>query len=493
MILIIPGSSNGRIAGSGPAYLGSNPSPGVKCNFMLKHHFFTPEYMNVFDLDQIYMTSSMWHDTKMKDTWATFDLIVRDMPKNRNFLIFTGLEEMATHLQNWKYTDEQIAMLKKMKLISDNFAKYLKNLKFEGDVYAMPEGSVFFNNEPVVRITAPLIQCNLLTAFLITSLSSNTIFSSKFVRSVIAAKGKSVIGPSSVRAQGFESAFKAQRSAYIVGSKQVPSPVVRDFLNIPMGDNVTIAYHAFINSYESEQEAMQVAADHAKVDLALMVDTYDYDKGIENAIVIGKQYKRMGKNLKIVVDSGDLYENVSKVRKRLDKVGLQNIRIIVASNLDEYKITDLMKKKIPANIFIVGTEAVTSSDVPKLEVVYKISEIIEKSGKIINKMKLSPGKMSLPGRKQIYRKFKNNYFEKDVIGLEGEKGLGEPLLKPIFKKGKLVHDLPSVLKIRDFVKEQLKQLPKRYLEIEKTYKYPVEISDKLNKLLDKTKKEIQAR
>lgn len=463
---------------------------------MLKHHFFTPEYMNVFDLDQIYMTSSMWYDTKMKDTWATFDLVVRDMPKNRNFLVFTGLEEMAIHLQNWKYTDDQIAMLKKMELISDNFAKYLKNLKFTGDIYAMPEGSIFFNNESVVRITAPLIQGNLLTAFLITSLSSNTIFSSKFVRSVIAAKDKSVIGPSPVRAHGFESAFKAQRSAFIVGSKQVPSPVVRDFLKIPMGDNATIAYHAFVNSYESEQEAMQVAADHAKVDLSLMVDTYDYDNGIKNAIIIGKQYKKMGKSLKIVVDSGDLYENAIRVKKELDKAGLQNIKIVVASNLDEYKITDLMGKKIPANTFIVSTEALTSSDDPKMEVVYKISEIINPDGKIINKMKLSKNKMSLPGRKQIYRKFKNNIFEKDIIGLEDEYVGNKDfcsLLKPIFKKGKLVHELPSVLDMRDFVKEQLKHLPKKYLEINKTYKYPVEISEKLNKLINKTKKEIQAK
>jgi nicotinate phosphoribosyltransferase len=435
----------------------------------------------------------MWYDTKMKDTWATFDLIVRDMPKNRNFLIFAGLEEMATHLQNWKYTNEQIAMLKKMELISDTFAKFLKTVKFEGDVYAMPEGSIFFNNEPIVRITAPLIQGNLLTAFMMTCLSSNTIYSSKFVRSVIAAKDKNVIGPSPVRAHGFESAFKAQRSAYIVGSKQVPSPVVRNFLNIPMGDNATIAYHAFVNSYESEQEAMQVAADHAKVDLSLMVDTYDYDKGIKNAIVIGKQYEKMGKSLKIVVDSGDLYENVVKVKRKIDEAGLKNIRIVVASNLDEYKITDLMKKKIPANTFIVCTEALTSSDDPKLEVVYKISEIIEKDGRIINKMKLSPGKMSFPGRKQVYRKFKNSHFEKDIIGLEGEKGLGEPLLRPIFKKGKLVYNLPSVIKIRDYVSEQLKQMPEKYLEIEKTYKYPVEISEKLQKLIIETKKEIQAK
>ncbi len=447
--------------------------------------------MNVFDMDQIYMTNSARYESGLKDVWATFDLLVRDMPKNRNFLVFTGLEEMCLGIKNWKFTDEQVGILLKWKVISKKFAKYLKQLKFTGDVYAMPEGSLFFNGEPVVRITAPLIQADLLSAFLMTSLSSNTIFSSKFIRPVIAAQGISVIGPSPVRAHAFEASFKAQRDSFIVGSKNIPSAIVREKFGLPMGDNATIATHAFIKSYATEREAMEMAIKHAEVDLSIMVDTYGLKKGIESIIETWPKFKKPGQILKVVVDSGDLYEGAVYARRELDKAGLKDVRITVASNLDEFKIVDLMKKKIPANTFIVNTEAVTSSDDPTLEVVYKISEIIEPDGKIINKMKLSPGKMSLPGRKQVYRKIKNGKFVEDIIGLKGEKDLGKFLLKPIFEKGELIYDLPSTIKIRDFVFEQLKYLPKKYLEINRTYKYPVKISSKLKKLISQTKKELR--
>jgi nicotinate phosphoribosyltransferase len=457
----------------------------------LKHYFFTPDYLNVFDLDQIYMTSSMWYDTGMKDTWVTFDLLVRDMPKHRNFLVFTGLEEMALFLQDWKFTDKQIAILKNAKLISNNFAKYLKKFSFSGDVFAMSEGSIFYNNEPVLRITAPLIEANLLTAFFMTSLSSNTIFSSKYIRSIIAAKGKSVIGPSANRAHSFESAFKAQRSAFIVGSNNCPSPIVRKLFGMPMDDNATIAYHAFIKSYTSESEAMQVAAKNALVDLSLMVDTFSYESGVKNAIKIAKEYAKKNRIIKFVVDSGDLYKNAVYVKKEVKKAGLKNVKITVASNLDEYKIKKLISKGIPADTFIVGTEAVTSSDDPKLEVIYKISEIIKPDGSIVNKMKLSPGKTSLPGRKQVFRLMSKNKLVEDTIGLEGESNLGISLLQPIFKKGKLVYNLPSILTIRDYVSKQVKYLPSKYLEINKVYKYPVKISEKLKQLIIKTKKEIK--
>jgi len=457
----------------------------------LQHHFFLPEYINVFDLDQIYMTSSMWHDTGMKDTWATFDLLVRNMSKNRNFLVFTGLEEMVLGLKHFKFSDEQIRILLKWKLISKKFAWYLKKIKFSGDVKAMPEGTFFFPGEPILRLTAPLIEGNLLTAFLITSLTSNTIFSSKAIRSVIAAKPLNIGCTSPNRGHSFESAFKCQRSSFIAGGVGVPSPIVRTKFNIPLGDNTTAAYHAFINFYPSEKEAMTAVAKHAKINLSLMIDTYNYRRGIKNAIEIGHEFSKAGKILKVIVDSGDLCANAVMVKKELVKAKLKNVKIVVVSNLDEFKIKKLMQRKIPADRFIVNTETLTSSDDPKMEAVYKISEIIKPDGTIVNKMKLSPGKMSLPGRKQVYRKIVNKKLQQDIIRLEGEKKLGTPLLRPIFKKGKLIYNLSSVLTIRDYVQKQLKYLPKKYLAIDKTYQYPVKVSSRLNKLVVETKQEIQ--
>jgi len=222
-----------------------------------------------------------------------------------------------------------------------------------------------------------------------------------------------------------------------------------------------------------------------------MIDTYNYRRGIKNAIEIGHEFSKAGKILKVIVDSGDLCANAVMVKKELVKAKLKNVKIVVVSNLDEFKIKKLMQRKIPADRFIVNTETLTSSDDPKMEAVYKISEIIKPDGTIVNKMKLSPGKMSLPGRKQVYRKIVNKKLQQDIIRLEGEKKLGTPLLRPIFKKGKLIYNLSSVLTIRDYVQKQLKYLPKKYLAIDKTYQYPVKVSSRLNKLVVETKQEIQ--
>lgn len=455
----------------------------------IKDHFFHPEYISVFDLDQIYMTSSMYYETGFKNVWATFDLLVRDMPIHRNFMVFTGLEEMILGIKNWHFENKNINLLLKNKLISLKFSQYLTNFKFTGDMYAMPEGTFFFPGEPVVRITAPIIEGNLFTAFLTTSLTSNTIYSSKYIRSYIAAHPRKVIGVSPQRATSFESSFKAQRSSFITGSFNCPSPIVRNVFDMPMGDNATIAYHAFISSYATEKQAMEIAAKYAEVDLSIMIDTYDIKEGLKNAISIAKNFtKKKGKKLKIVIDSGDLLQLSKYVRKELDKAGLKKVGITLASNLDEYKIKDLMKNDMPADTFIVNTEAVTSSDSPKMEAVYKISEII-KGKEIDYKMKLSKNKVSLPGKKQIYRVKKGKYYDYDILGLDDEK-IGKPLLRKIFEKGKLVYKLPPTQSIRNSVIKQLDCLPRKYLEIDKDYKYPVKHSSGLQKLTKQVKSDI---
>ncbi len=440
---------------------------------------FSRDDLPVFDLDQIYMVSSLWYDSDIRKQIATYDLVVRDMPRNRNFMVFTGLEEIVNGILAWKYSDEQVELLLKNQLISEKFGKYLKRFKFTGDVYAMPEGTFFFPGEPVVRVTAPIIEGNLLTAFLITALSSNTVFSSKFIRSVIAAKDKSVIGVSPVRAHGFESAFKAQRASYIVGSNNAPSPIVRSKLEIPWGDPATIAYHAYISSFPTELEAMERAAAFAKFDLSLMVDTFDFKKGIQNAIVVAQERKKRKLKTKIVIDSGDLAAWCRYTRKQLDKEGLQDVTITLASNLDENKIWKMLKKKVPADTFIVNTEAITSSDDPRLEAVYKLAQI-EKGKEVVHKMKLSKGKKSLPGKKQVYRVYKGNFFQKDIIGLPGER-VGTPLLKQFIKRGKSCKSLARPTAIRQYVKRQLLKMPHKYLRVNKQYTYPVLLSNKLKR------------
>jgi nicotinate phosphoribosyltransferase len=453
-----------------------------------KTHLFTPEDLHLTELIQIFSACEMWYYTGMKDAVATFDLLIRDAPK-RNFLLFAGLEEVVKGISEWKYTKEEVDYLLKYKRVTPEFGKYMRKLRFTGDVYAMPEGTVFFPGEPVIRITAPIIEANMFTFFLLEAVTSNTIFLSKVIRPVIAAQPKKVLGGGTVRTHAFEATMKGRRAAHLcgVGGDSDLIGFKRKF-NLPCHDIFRNAFHAFISSYPSELEAMRTACKFSNGKTSLMVDTYDFVQGVKNAVKVAKELEQQGKHLHgITVDSGDLLKNTKLARRMLDKAGLDYVKITVASNLDEYKINDLMKKKIPADAFLVGTEISTVADNPRLEVVYKIAEIRHK-GNVKNLAKFSSGKESYPGRKQVFRVIKKGKFVKDILGLEDEK-FGQPLLVPILKKGKLVYDLPTLSQIRTHLWSQVSQLPKKYLSVEKEYRYSLEISPTLKKMFEKVKQE----
>ena len=451
--------------------------------------FVNIEDLPLLDLGQIYLISSVWYDSGMKDVWGTFDVLVRDLPTYRNFLVFAGLEEICYAIKNWRYTDRNIQYLLKQKLVSADFAKYLKKFKFTGSIDAMPEGTIFFPQEPVIRVTAPLIEANLLTNLFLLTVHSNSIFASKFVRAVIAAQNKNAIGIGPQRAHGIDAVLRAMRASYIAGSEHIPAPIAAQKYSFPHGDPAVIGYHAFIQSYPTELQAMKILIKNAHTDFSLMVDTYDLKKGIKNAIKAISEYPEKIKYFRsITVDSGSLDANSRLVRRELDKAGLKKVRIVLASNLDEYKIASLMKKKTPADSFIVSTEAATVSDSPTMEVVYKICEVI-KGKKVEPKMKLSAAKQSMPGKKQVFRTIKNNQYAFDTIGLDSEK-LGRPLLKPIIRKGRFVYGLPSVDQARQYLARDLKKLPSRLKRIDKEYNYSVKTSPQLRSLITRTKKSI---
>lgn len=273
-------------------------------------HLFTPDDLTLFEYNQIFSCGSIWLKKGMENNWATFDLLVRELPRNRNYLVFGGLEEMVQGILSWKYSKDQIQFLLDHKVITPEFGRYLEEFSFSGDVFAMREGSIFFPGEPVVRIQAPIIEANLLTMFLINAMNSNTLFLTKAVRCVRSAFPKNCNGIYGVRAQSFESSLKSARNSYIAGTKAIACPAFFRKFGLQMPDALTIGYHAFIQSFDSELGAMRAIAETFPDRMMVMVDTYDLDSGLQNAVTVAKEIRARGKNFGgIVIDSGNLLQN----------------------------------------------------------------------------------------------------------------------------------------------------------------------------------------
>jgi nicotinate phosphoribosyltransferase len=451
--------------------------------------YINKEDLPLYDLPQIFAASNTWFEAGMKEVIATFDLIVRDMPPNRNFLVLGGLDEIIKGVMNWKYKEEDVQYLLKAGIITKGFADYLRKFKFSGSIKAMKEGSIFFQGEPVIRITAPLIEANLLTMFLMNALTGNSLFISKIIRNVIAAKPKTCLGVAGLRAQSFESALKCARAAYIAGAIGGNSvPTVARKLEIPLIQPLTVAYHAVIKSFKTEIEAMRVMANLYKGKISLMVDTYDFKEGVRNAITVARELKEKGQSLYgIMIDSGDLYELCVQARKMLNEAGFQDVKITLASNLDEFRIKELNEKNVPADAFLIATEAIAVPDAPKLETVYKLAKM-KTQNKTTLCAKFASGKESYPGDKQVFRIYEKNKIKKDIIGLENE-NLGEPLLIDIIKNGELVFNIPSIEEIKEYLKEQITKIPENLLDIKRTHKFKVEVSKNLSLLFNKVKEE----
>lgn len=440
-----------------------------------------------FCLEHHFGLGSIFLEEGMSNAIVTCDLLVRDMPAHRNFLIAGGLEAVIDFIKNLRYSDTLIQHLLESKRITQKFADYLKSFSFSGDIYAMPEGTVHFPGEPILRITAPIIEANLITDQLIALANIDTLLLTKLARVRIAAKDvRCSIG--FVRAHGIDSGWRAARNSMFfenMGFNNVSAAI-----HFGMGATGAAfnANHAFIKSFDDEMSAFRAAAKAFPDAISPMIDTYDVEQGINNAIILADELKKDGKQLaSVYVDSGDLLKVACYARKKLDEAGHSGTKIAVASNLDEYKISKFLEDGMPADMFLLVTEIVTSADAPKLEMVYKTAQI-EDSKSIRYTAKFSPGKLSLPGKKQVFRTFKNGKIEKDIIGLDDE-DLGEPLLVSIFKGGEFVYDVPSIAERKKYTMEQLLQLPQNLLDIFNEYKSPLEISSKIHKLLDEVKKE----
>ncbi|HUT16728.1 MAG TPA: nicotinate phosphoribosyltransferase [Acidobacteriota bacterium] len=449
--------------------------------------FLKEENMSLFtDFYELTMCASYFDNKKFEP--ATFDLFIRRLPENRSYFLFAGLEQVLLFPKSVKFTEEHLSYLKKQGF-DQHFLDYLRNFKFTGDVWAVPEGTVAFPCEPLIRVTAPIIEAQLVETFLLNTVNLQTTIATKASRVVHAAKGKAVIEFGLRREHGIDAGMKVARCSYLAGCQGTSNVLAGLSYDIPVFGTMA---HSFVMSYEKEIDAFRAFAKTFPNKSTLLIDTYDDIAGAEKAATVAKELEKKGCRLGGVrLDSGDLAEISKKVRKLLDDKGLQYVRIFASGDLDEFRIAELLKNGAKIDAFGVGTKMGTSADKPYVDVIYKLCETMSEKGNFSPIMKLSEGKVTLSGRKQGYRfKDKNGNFAKDMIALADEKVKGEPLLVKVMEKGEIIYDLPSLDEIRATAAESLSKLPEKYKKLTGAPEYPVELSQDLKRLIRKLKKKI---
>ena len=455
-------------------------------NFSLD--FVDEENMSMFtDLYELTMCASYFDNKRFEP--ATFDLFIRRLPQNRSYFLFAGLEQVLLFLEKIRFTKDHTDFLKKQGFKND-FLDYLRDFKFTGEVWSIPEGTIAFPNEPLIRVTAPIIEAQLIETFILNTVNLQTTIATKASRVVTAAKGKSVVEFGLRREHGIDAGMKVARGSYIAGCNGTSNVLAGMKYSIPIFGTMA---HSFVMLFEREIDSFKAFVKTFPDKPTLLIDTFDDIKGAEKAAIVAKELEEKGFKLGGVrLDSGDLAELSKKVRKLLDKNGLKYVKIFASGDLDEYEVEKLLMKDAKIDAFGVGTKMGTSADRPYVDIIYKLSEKMNEKGEFSPIMKLSKGKTTLPGRKQVFRfKDKNGLFVKDVIALEDEKINGEPLLVKVMEKGKIVHDLPSLEEIRKRTLESLSKFPDKYKKLKDAPRYPVELSLKLKKLIKELREKLE--
>lgn len=457
----------------------------------------------LIDFYELTMANSYFYHHKNEE--AVFDLFFRSVPDDGGYAVMAGLEQAIQYIQELKFDEKDIDYLRTKKLFDEGFLTYLLNFKFSCDVSAIKEGTPIFPNEPVMVVRGPIIECQLVETMLLLTINHQSLIATKTSRIVYAAKGRSVLEFGSRRAQGYDAANFGARAAYIAGVIGSANTMTdRDFKIPALG---TMA-HSFVQSFDNEYEAFLAYAKTYPDSTVLLVDTYStIHSGLPNAIRVYNDYlKPMGKTLKgIRIDSGDLTYLSKKAREMLDAAGLAETKITVSNSLDEYLITNLVQQGAQIDAFGVGERLITSKSDSVFGGVYKLAALKD-NGAMIPKMKLSDNvvKTTNPGVKKLYRLFdqSSNKAIADVVTLDTEViNENEPyllfdpnfpwkqklvsdfkavsLLEPIFKKGKLVYQKPSLEEIRSYHKEQMSTLWDEVKRFENPHPYYVDLSRKL--------------
>src|SRR5580693_4674128 len=404
---------------------------------------------------------------------ATFELFVRRLPHNRNFVLAAGLAQAVEYLLNLRYTAEEIDYLRTLPQFahtSPGFFDYLAGLRFTGDLFAVPEGTPLFPNEPFLTLRAPLVEAQIPETYLLATIGFQSMIATKAARVVKAALGRSVVEFGTRRAHSPEAGVYAGRASYIGGCGGTSNTEAGFRFGIPVFGT---AAHSWVMSFSSEEESYSALHNLLGESTIYLIDTYDTLEGARLAARLGKPIWG------VRLDSGDLKSLSREVRRILDNAGLTEARIVVTNDLNEHRIADLVRSGAPIDSFGVGTELATSADAPSLSAVYKLVER-EANGVHSYTAKYSEDKQTMPAAKQVYR-----FADRDLIALQSECSdtyTGELLVRPVIARGNLVERLPGAKAARHDAAARIQRLPDELRRIDEAAFYPVEYSDSLRRL-----------
>jgi nicotinate phosphoribosyltransferase len=415
------------------------------------------------------------------DCRATFELFVRQLPPERGYLAAAGVESALEYLEKLRFTDDDIKFLRgqpAFHTVSDRFFEYLRGFRFTGDVQAVEEGTLVFAEEPLLQVTAPVLEAQIVETYLLSVINFETLVASKAARVTTAALGRGVLEFGTRRAHGPEAGVRAARAAYVGGCVATSNVLAGQRYGVPLAGT---AAHSWTQVFPTERESFEALLDTYPEQAILLIDTYDELLGAETAAALGRAVPG------VRLDSGDLLDKSRRVREILDGRGLRDTKIVASGDLNEYKIEELIARGAPIDLFGVGTDLATSRDVPALSVVYKLVEI-ERDGRVEYTTKFSDQKVHWPGRKQVYRFSRGGQYWEDVVSRAHERyEEATPLLSPAVKDGKRIRAPLPLQEIRARTLANLARLPARYQALRGAPAYPVRKSPALNGLLEEVR------
>ena len=427
------------------------------------------------DLYQITMAAGYWQHHLREE--ATFSVFVRDPEHKRNFFVAAGLETVLRELERYRFQEDDLEFLKSLHMFDPGFLDALRELRFTGDIHAMPEGTLYFPDEPLIEITAPLIEAQLVETLILNAVGIASLIASKAARCIHAALGRPLVDFALRRTHGPNAGDQVARSTYIAGFTATSNVRAGKRFGIPVSGTMA---HAFVTAFDNELDAFRAYAASFPDATIFLIDTYDTIAGARHAATVALEMQQQGhRALGVRLDSGDMIALSRHVRRILDEAGLSEMQIYASSNFDEFKIADMVKAGAPIDAFGVGTRVGVSADAPYLDIVYKLARLGNRDIR-----KLSPGKVTLAGRKQVFRRLEGQgRYQEDLIGCREETIPGaRPLLEPVMRGGSRIHPAKSLEEIRQQFETQTACLPERYKTIHRHEAYPVKITPRLQSL-----------